>query len=430
MASHEASGLRAVLGSGEECGGVRKVVTLQLLGDNKRCEESRGQSTFLKATRTNASDGQSARKECLWTLESSRVDQGSDLLDVSPLHFTVEQVGEARQGADLQPALVLRSVSAGGKAISLASRRKGKRRVVFLNTDEDESVVDDSALWLALEGSGDAVTLASKVRPETRMGPIRLRSLKLTLDGLLGREGSPGLCEAGAVDAAKDEEASLVRDAREVVEKLESLIRDKGKDLGASGSPIESNFVPKVRPKPRRGSTWMACVDTGEVEDDSGPRARSRALDVGPNSRGTLVEGERRPRIADAAHSIPRSPLAEDAPTESEIPAPKVRAGLPVPLQQNILAQIRQGVKLRRNQKTTAVKGEPSDAGANTHMGGAENCPPHMTPTPMSNRRNSGLMSELRRSLAGRRKSMGEGSPNNGSETEESCNWSPLSVNT
>jgi hypothetical protein len=48
-----------------------------------------------------------------------------------------------------------------------------------------------------------------------------------------------------------------------------------------------------------------------------------------------------------------------------------------------------------------------------------------------SSRNNGGFMSELRRNLAGRRKSIGEiHSPNIDSETEESsCNWSPLSVN-
>ena len=305
-----------------------------------------------------------------------------------------------------------------------------------------------------------------------RLGPIRFRR-HLSLATALGRvpeeqqrdlsstklhEMKEAACARNVSDSdsvpGSDEKEQLMREAKIVFQKLERLLGVSGSSAqtdrraedqhqqeevssdvdfpAASTSALHDGFVPTVRPKPRNGKKWFekkkgrarkqkVSEGLAEVHRQS-TGAQNSVSDGGEDADFTPTPGSTpTPRIQEEEDIV----VAEAETSEAPTPAPQSR--LPVPMQQNILAQIRQGVKLRPNTRGRRdnYEGEhENDAGVDNNN---ENLDPSFTPKTCEADRQSGLMSELKRSLAGRRKSMGEIISPNPSEAD-SYNWSPLSV--
>ena len=376
--------------------------------------------TFLKAER-----GRRARTkvEPCWRLERRAVLEGGEV-DLTPFLFTVEFS---------ERSLVVRSVAAGGKALCLLKKKGGRTRVALRDAGEG------GALWDILEGRGDGtrVVLASKSKPGARVGPVVLKPVgRVSAEFILGKtseaEGAKGRQQEDFLGRQSSreqtgDEATLVRDARALIAKLETLIA-KRESWNSGGNPPRGGDASdaKGRSRPRLGRKWLATTEGGEEpEVSSDERTESYTASTCSRSVSGEKRGKRRPRRDGASvHFLSELKGREgEAALECEAQVPKVRATMPVPLKQNILAQIRQGVKLKPKSAKSGRGRKMRD--------GAENANPNVTPLPLSSnkRQTSGLMSELRRSLAGRRKSIG-GSPSEMSETEESYNnWSPLLVN-
>ncbi|QDZ25575.1 hypothetical protein HOP50_18g81170 [Chloropicon primus] len=371
-----------------------------------------------------------AKMESLWTLEREVVREGKEV-DPTRFLFTFEDISRD-EVCSSRPALIIRSVSSGGRVLCLDTRtagRRGRSKVVLRGYGEGKRV-DDRGVWFVLETSedgkskGNQIVLANKARPQTRIGPTCIHFLdRVSSRFLLGSSSAPAQ-DSGKKEA--EEEAALVSEAKRLISRLETLVGDEAGVSGRDGlAPTRTlqedlegeDFVPKARSRPRKGNKWLETpVSSRRSAEDGGSLAISAEKTI----------SLRTPAIAGPCEEVTSQRVTEAA------PAPMTRGRMPVPLQQNlnILAQIRQGVKLHPPAAKFGGKGRRG----NPHeVTGLENVHPSVafTPTPMSTgKQSSGLMTELRRSLAGRRKSMGEGAYTPCSETEESCNWSPLSVNT
>ena len=299
-----------------------------------------------------------------WKVCTERV-QPEDEPELSAFLFTIEVVesinegGGGRVGGSRKTVLV-RSVASGGRALCLDSKRM-EPKISLRTIGHEADGVDPASRWVALGCEDDPkcragqVVLASCRDPNTRLGPFCIRPLG---------SGTPLSTAQEKWDRKHQRDEGVVSEAKRLIVRLQDLVAEEG------------------------------------VED---------AVEAPARVPATLSSQEAPAPVEEVVE-------ADGGLSEGEAPAPETLAGMPVPLEKNILAEIRRGVKLRKGARE-----------------GSENLPPAaplaLTPAPQScGRQNSGLMTELRRSLAGRRKSMGGGSPAGQSETEESCNWSPLSM--
>ena len=405
--------------------------------------------------------------------------------------FTVELEGKERERESGEGApfdcsrllkVVIRSVGLGGQILSL---RAGRRREAKFR--ERASVDHEASHWVVLQngegergemgddatsdcyggrgrGRGDGIQgrscwLLNCSRPEVRLGPLRLNAVSPSLS--LGRSPSVApvvVSTSGSgenlqapEERSQRERDSLLLEAKAVAAKLEQMIAGQTNSDPKPQSREGPRYVPNPgRIQPRRGEKWLATLhsalltrkektskkqsqqntsrtNTNKVTmpEPASPSASyassTKTATVTASGGGVDYEG-RRVEAANNAAGLGMTPSV----SECEAPAPKIH--LPVPMKQNILAQIRQGVKLKTPAKPTLLKKAFRSEGDFDHT--SENCDPACTPI-HGKQQSGGLMSELRRNLAGRRKSIeGMYSPPIDSETEESsCNWSPLSVN-